>query len=178
MRTCSTEFSLGDLRDELTHLTNDSVQQRGEHYGRHEPCNKLSYADLDKYLAGRKRGWSFEGEVKPRLREMAREVLLAHAARLGPGGLEHGFELLGLDFMLTEACQPLLIEVNTNPSLETCCPLLSRVIGGVVENVFRLCVDPLFPPPMPCPVTLRHFIPDHVLENMKFEMFFERRGKP
>jgi len=30
-----------------------------------------------------------------------------------------------------------LIEINTNPCLETTCPLLQRLIPNVIENVFR-----------------------------------------
>lgn len=43
--------------------------------------------------------------------------------------------------------KPLLIEVNTNPCLETCCPLLSRLITHLVENTIRIAIDPMYPPP-------------------------------
>ena len=39
-----------------------------------------------------------------------------------------------------------LIECNTNPCLELPCPLLTRVISQVLDNTFRVAVDPLFPP--------------------------------
>jgi len=37
-------------------------------------------------------------------------------------------ELYGLDFMIDESYRVWLIEANTNPSIEVCCPLLSRLI--------------------------------------------------
>lgn len=47
-----------------------------------------------------------------------------------------------------------LIEANTNPCLELSCPLLSRIIPTMVENLFRyskfnfrIAIDPIFPPP-------------------------------
>ena len=49
--------------------------------------------------------------------------------------------------MFDDEFKPYLIEVNTNPNLEVCCPLLSRIIPNMLENAFRIAVDPLFPPP-------------------------------
>ena len=38
-----------------------------------------------------------------------------------------------------------MIEVNTNPCLETeSSPLLSRLISQVVDQTFKVAVDPLF----------------------------------
>ena len=42
-------------------------------------------------------------------------------------------QLFGLDFMITDEFQPLLIEVNMNPCLETSCNLLNRLIPNLVE---------------------------------------------
>jgi hypothetical protein len=39
-----------------------------------------------------------------------------------------------------------LIEVNSNPSLETGCPLLYRLIPEVLDNTYRFCLDPHFQP--------------------------------
>jgi tubulin---tyrosine ligase len=39
-----------------------------------------------------------------------------------------------------------LIEVNTNPCLETNCPILSRLIPRLLDNAFKIAIDPLFPP--------------------------------
>jgi tubulin monoglycylase TTLL3/8 len=47
--------------------------------------------------------------------------------------------------MFDDQFKPYLIEFNTNPCIETGCPVLDRVIGTLMENLFRLVVDPLFP---------------------------------
>ena len=51
--------------------------------------------------------------------------------------------------MLDEHLRPYLIEVNTNPCLETTCPVCLKVIPPMVENAFRISLDPIFPPPTP-----------------------------
>jgi hypothetical protein len=39
--------------------------------------------------------------------------------------------------MLDEDFRLYLIEVNTNPCLEVCCPLLARIIPEVLDNSFK-----------------------------------------
>ena len=40
--------------------------------------------------------------------------------------------------MIDSDMKPWLIEVNTNPCLETCCPLLCRLISHLIENTIRI----------------------------------------
>jgi len=39
--------------------------------------------------------------------------------------------------MIDENFNPYLIEVNTNPALCTNCPVLARIIPGMLENALR-----------------------------------------
>jgi Tubulin-tyrosine ligase family len=54
------------------------------------------------------------------------------------------FEIFGYDFMIDDELNIKLIEVNTNPSIEVCCPLLARIIPNMLDSVFRIAIDPLF----------------------------------
>ena len=49
--------------------------------------------------------------------------------------------------MIDDEFKIYLIEVNTNPCLEISCPLLARIIPEVLDNTFRLVLDPIFPSP-------------------------------
>lgn len=64
--------------------------------------------------------------------------------KLDPLKRLHGFEVFGYDFMIDEDFRIYLIEVNTNPCLETSCSLLARIISELLDNTFRLAFDPLF----------------------------------
>jgi tubulin monoglycylase TTLL3/8 len=50
--------------------------------------------------------------------------------------------------MIDSSNKAWLIEVNNNPCLETSCSLLNRIIPSVIENVFKIAIDPMFPPPI------------------------------
>lgn len=56
----------------------------------------------------------------------------------------NGFEIFGYDFMIDEDFRIYLIEANTNPCLETSCPLLARIISEMLDSSFKIAVDPLF----------------------------------
>jgi len=56
-------------------------------------------------------------------------------------------QVFGLDFMLDQSLKVWLIESNTNPAITICSPLLSRIIPQMLENVLKMTVDTIFPPP-------------------------------
>jgi hypothetical protein len=174
VRTASAEFSTKASKDPLIHLTNDAIQKFTPDYGKFEKANKLSYAELDKYLdANYPRKTSLFEKILPRMKHFGTEAVRATYAVLDPARRRNNFELLGLDFMIDEDFQPWLIEVNTNPCLELCCPHLQRIIPAVVENVFRLCLDPLFPPPEQWPSNRKPFLSDDPLAENRFEIVFD-----
>jgi tubulin polyglutamylase TTLL1 len=56
------------------------------------------------------------------------------------------FEIFGLDYMIDQNFHPWLIEINTNPCLELSSPLLARIIPSMLDNAFRISIDPIFMP--------------------------------
>ena len=57
------------------------------------------------------------------------------------------FELFGLDFMIDDNYKAWLIEANVNPDLDSSSPILARLIPNLIDNVLKIAIDPLFPPP-------------------------------
>lgn len=76
--------------------------------------------------------------------------------------------------MIDENYQPWLIEVNTNPSIETGCPLLEKFMPSLLNNVFKLAIDPVFRPqkvhewPLQSAITF----PEIFFEPNKFEIIY------
>lgn len=77
--------------------------------------------------------------------------------------------------MIDENFKPWLIEINTNPCLEICCPLLSRIIPQMVDQALRLSIDIVFPPPCHYPNTCKHLAPEANLENFEYELIFDEK---
>lgn len=49
--------------------------------------------------------------------------------------------------MLDDQLAPFLIEANSNPCIEVDGSVLGKVIPTMLENVIRVAIDPIFPPP-------------------------------
>ena len=149
IRTSSFKYSNGNLTDRDTHLTNDAVQLQHTEYGKYEPGNKVSFKDFETYLMAH-RGVSFREQILPRIRDAVRDTLAAFWSRLQLlqetakiQVIYNQFELLGYDFMIDEDLNVYLIEVNTNPCLDTPpCTLLQRLITQVLDQTFKIAVDP------------------------------------
>ena len=85
------------------------------------------------------------------MREIIKDTLIAFWYKIQsltdkPDSLKpilNQFELFGYDFMIDDDMNVLLIEVNTNPCLDTSpCPLLHRLITQILDQTFKIAVDP------------------------------------
>ena len=64
---------------------------------------------------------------------------------LDPHHRQYSFELFGYDFILDEDFNTWLIEVNTNPCLEESSKLLKDILPRMLEEMFQLTIDKIFP---------------------------------
>lgn len=96
------------------------MQKQSQDYGKYEAGNKMSYSDFDKFLIKEKQ-ISFMNKVLPQIKGRVGDTFKAAGSKL-IGEIRsdyNGFEWLGFDFMLDDDMNLKLIEVNTNPCLET-----------------------------------------------------------
>ncbi len=146
IRTSSKEFSLKNISDKLTHLTNDAVQKTAEDYGKFESGNKISFGDFQKYLDTHNSdlGVNFQEQTLGYIKELVLDTLKASFLRLDPNRRNGSFEVFGYDFMLDSSLRPVLIEVNTNPCLALVSPLLLRIIPTMLDGAMRIVLDSLY----------------------------------
>lgn len=81
------------------------------------------------------------------MKKIAADCIKSVYGKVDPNKRDGSFEIFGLDFMIDENKKVWLIEVNTNPCLALSSSLLARLIPFMIENAFRIAVDPIFPPP-------------------------------
>ena len=147
IRTSSKPFNL-HTHSKFVHLTNDAVQKKGENYGLFEPGNKLSYSELAKLISEKTNSKvDFKRDIWSQIKFLVFTTFQATFTRLDPKKRLNSFEILGYDFMVDEDYKVWLIEVNTNPCLALSSALLARIIPNMLENAFKLVLDPYFPEP-------------------------------
>lgn len=83
-------------------------------------------------------------DLFPRMERLVTDSFRAVYNKVDPRRNQNGFEIFGYDFMIDSEFKVYLIEVNTNPCLEVCCPLLARIIPELLDNSLRLSVDPIY----------------------------------
>ena len=74
--------------------------------------------------------------MQTRLKELAKIAIKAVYGKIDPFRRENSFEIFGLDFMLDDDFKPYLIEINTNPCLDTSSTILARLIPQMIEQAF------------------------------------------
>jgi D-alanine-D-alanine ligase-like ATP-grasp enzyme len=113
-------------------LTNDAIQKYSDNYGKFEAGNKLSYYEFQKYLDIKYKGKYNFNDIYVQMKAVAKAAMLA-THKVICGNRRHGlFEIFGMDFMIDDSFKPWLIEINTNPCLETTCPVLERIIPNLL----------------------------------------------
>lgn len=150
LRTSSKEYNHQNLNlhNKYVHLVNDAVQKYSEDYGKYEPGNKLSYQLFQSYLTETypDKHINVERDIIMQIKKIVTDTIRATFHVLDPKKRVNSFELFGYDFMFDDEFKPFLIEVNSNPSLESSCNLLTKLFSVMLDNTFRVAVDPLFPP--------------------------------
>ena len=148
-RTSSKPFDLTNLSSRYVHLTNDAIQVNSEDYGKFETANKLSINDFQRYLDQNfpTKNIHFMRDLFPVMERLVTDSVRAVYKQLDPSRKQNSFEIFGYDFMIEEDFRVQMIEANTNPCLEIQCPLLARIIPELLDNSFRVALDPLYQPP-------------------------------
>ncbi|CAI2359568.1 unnamed protein product [Moneuplotes crassus] len=173
LRTASKEFTCKNIYNRFIHLTNDAVQKKSDSYGKYETSNKLSYNDLEKYLRINFKDISFYRDIYPQIKQLVRDSFLSVYNKMGQNRI-NAFEIFGYDFMIDENFKVYLIEVNTNPCLEINCSLLSSVISSLIDNTFRITLDPYYLYPFQFKDSKRNIpLTDSSSTLSKFELIFD-----
>ena len=109
----------------------------------------------------------------PQIRAIIRDSFAAVSSKIDPERRLNSFEIFGYDFMITDNYELKLIEANTNPSIEICCPLLARIVPNLLDSAFKIAIDPLFPPPANKKTLGAWGSGNEILNELKFELVFQ-----
>jgi tubulin--tyrosine ligase len=149
LRTASERYDPFDLNNELAHLTNHCVQEKGPNFSKYESGNEMWYHQFQAYLDKYHPGYHFRDRVIPRIKAIIRacfqsiKTLVVHSAR----GMTHEmlcYQVFGFDFMMDDNFETWLIEINGQPALA------EALLPDFTEDTIELIVKPTFGmPPSP-----------------------------
>lgn len=75
--------------------------------------------------------------------------------------------------MIDSNFQIFLIEVNTNPCLDIFSKITEKIIPNLIDNIFLLTIDPLFPPQNTSNSRNNKFI--EAFPELNFELIYETK---
>ncbi|BFZ23284.1 hypothetical protein BsWGS_26323 [Bradybaena similaris] len=128
-----------------THLTNQYIQKKDPSYQETKEdtvwtMDKLNLYINEKVAAGK--GLEADWVYKTLTKQMQKIALHCfHCVRHKLHCKMGYFDLYGMDFMVDNHMKVWLIEVNTNPSLQTNCQALKEAIPCVVESALYLAIE-------------------------------------
>lgn len=123
---------------ESVHLTNHAVQKRYENGKRDErlpPENMWDCQSFQAYLRtiGMANMWT--ERIYPGMQRALIGAMLASQDTMDRRA--NTFELFGADFMISEDCQPWLIEINASPDLSASTSVTARLCTECMEDVIK-----------------------------------------
>ena len=151
LRTCSVAFSLEDLSDEFSHLSNHCIQEKAPNFGEFGlPTNEMFYAEWDKLLSlshpdgapnSAGNGSVLYNCLLPQAKTIVIETLRSVRETLScDPEFTHvkAFNVFGFDLMVDADLVVKLIEVNSSPAVaETLLPKLADDLVSIqLETYF------------------------------------------
>jgi len=143
VRLSSYPYTL-DKMNYYIHLTNNAVQSACKGYGALLKGNIFPISELERQAVEEgKQTAPFMQQIK----ETIRTAFDATFDLLNPNFRAHSFELFGFDFMVDNEFKVWMLECNSGPSLCESNQFLSSLLHRMLDDLFKLTVDKLFPPP-------------------------------
>jgi hypothetical protein len=89
------------------------------------------------------------GEILPRVKEIVHLTVGSCKKHLNKNNRKYCFQVFGYDFIVDVGFKVWLIEINTNPGIDETTKHLSMLVSRMVNDIFRLTLDVIFPRPYP-----------------------------
>eukprot|EP00828_Plagiopyla_frontata_P038064 TRINITY_DN4994_c0_g1_i3.p1 TRINITY_DN4994_c0_g1~~TRINITY_DN4994_c0_g1_i3.p1 ORF type:complete len:255 (-),score=34.02 TRINITY_DN4994_c0_g1_i3:60-824(-) len=144
LRLSSENYDL-QSSDQFIHLTNNAIQKFSQNSSKFEEGNQLSFSNFKEFL--NKSDVTSFSAIYSKIQNYILISLNSTLEKISSYLRKFQFEIFGYDFILDENYNLWLLEVNTNPCIETSSTLLSKLIPRMLGDAFKLTIDKHFPPP-------------------------------
>ncbi|KAL0034006.1 hypothetical protein WJX79_002466 [Trebouxia sp. C0005] len=142
LRFCAEDYSLSDLTNVFSHLSNNCIARKSLHFesGDWAEGNMWSCSAFSDHLdasCAQKGLW--HNHIQPQMQRIVQYSLACATESLQARPNSH--ELFGYDFVVDQALNVWLIEVNCSPSLEHSTPVTARLCAQMMDDLFKVVVD-------------------------------------
>mmetsp|Transcript_13307 Transcript_13307/g.25002 ORF Transcript_13307/g.25002 Transcript_13307/m.25002 type:complete len:961 (+) Transcript_13307:506-3388(+) len=147
LRTSSFDYDTS-VSDNYVHLTNNCLQKWGDHYGKHETGNTLSFEAFQHYLDEKFPDLNLDvnRHFIKRIKDLIIDSYLSAKKIIHKSKRRSAFELLGFDFLVDEDFRVWLIEVNTNPYLGIPNEFIADLLPKMIDDMLKIVLDPVYSP--------------------------------
>ena len=140
-RFCAEDYSLNDINNLYSHLTNNSIAKYSKHFNdtkiqgnMWEVENFISHLD-----EMGKEGSKMWKDIHDKMKKII--ICSFESARHEIKQRENSHELFGYDFMIDENYNVILIEVNSSPALDYSTKVTERLVKMMIENLIKVVID-------------------------------------
>lgn len=124
----------------FSHLTNNSIAKYSEKFNSSEiKGNMWSMEEFAEYLKNIANKDVFFEQIQPKMKKIAINVL--KSVEDMPVCRKKSMELYGFDFMIDEAFNPWIIEINSSPAMDYSTPITEKLVKMVLEDVIKVTID-------------------------------------
>ncbi|KRX02454.1 hypothetical protein PPERSA_10071 [Pseudocohnilembus persalinus] len=145
IRTSCEEFDIYS-ENYFVHLTNNAVQRYSNNYGQYENGNLITFQNFDKMM--KELGYEncdFMGRIYQQMQDYSYLCMQSVRKKINPEEKENCFQIFGFDYIIDDDFNLWLIEINNNPCLEETSPYLQMIIPRMIDDMFKLTIDKIFP---------------------------------
>lgn len=143
LKSSSESYDL-NISSKFVHITNHSLQKKGENFAKFEYGNEMSYQDFKDYLQEEGISLEYFHKMINRMKFLVEISMNSVSKKLIKTENVLSFEIFGYDFILDQNFQPYILEINSNPGMGISSPVIERLVPRMLDDAFRLTIDKIF----------------------------------
>lgn len=133
-----------NVSSKFVHITNHSLQKKGENFAKFEYGNEMSYQDFKDYLQEEGISLEYFHKMINRMKFLIEISMNSVCKKIIKTENVLSFEIFGYDFILDQNFKPYILEINSNPGMGISSPVIERLVPRMLDDAFRLTIDKIF----------------------------------
>lgn len=149
LKTSSVEYSPSS-NSKFVHITNYSLQKKGDEFNKHEEGNEVSFDSFQNFLTSEYEKGSISRQINvkrdfyPQFHKIIQLSINSVKEKINKKRRNFCFLILGYDFIVDESFKVWLLEINKNPGLSFSSDIIRTLVPRMIDDCMKLTIDTLF----------------------------------